>query len=133
MQLASKLLKHRKQKSALFLSQLPALVDVGFVEKVKTAGPLSISESQDDQQLNLIMDRIVRDSWGGREGCILDFFLRKEMMDGAFALCVVIAAKCSLTQACKDVVASRKIVVSEGMEAAMSCAADSALAHFQLG
>lgn len=125
-------MKHRKQKSALFLSQLPTLVDVEFVEKIKTAGPLSIRKNQDDQQLNLIMDRIVRDGWGGREGCTLDFLVRKEMKNSACALCVAVAAKCSLTQACKDAVASRKIVVSEGIEAAMCCAADSVLAHFQL-
>lgn len=58
-QISSKLLKHRKQKSALFLSQLPTLVDVEFVEKIKTAGPLSIRKNQDDQQLNLIMDRML--------------------------------------------------------------------------
>jgi hypothetical protein len=55
------------------------------------------------------------------------------MKNSACALCVAVAAKCSLTQACKDAVASRKIVVSEGIEAAMCCAADSVLAHFQLG
>lgn len=94
---------------------------------------MSISETQDEQQLNLIMDRIVRDAWDGKEGCTLDFLLRKEIEEGVFALSVAVAEKCSLPQACKDIVTSRKIIVSEGMDAAMSCAADSALAHFQLG
>eukprot|EP00590_Aulacoseira_subarctica_P009634 CAMPEP_0172433464 /NCGR_PEP_ID=MMETSP1064-20121228/68222_1 /TAXON_ID=202472 /ORGANISM="Aulacoseira subarctica , Strain CCAP 1002/5" /LENGTH=746 /DNA_ID=CAMNT_0013181387 /DNA_START=156 /DNA_END=2393 /DNA_ORIENTATION=- len=133
---AMKLLIRRKQKSALFLSQLPASVDIGFVDALhkmgEVEGPVSITENQDEQQLNLIMDRLVRDTWDGKGGCILDTLLRSELVNGSVTLSVVVAEKCVLVQACKDILASRKIVVSEGMDAAMSCAADSIFAHFQL-
>ena len=134
---AMKLLIRRKQKSALFLSQLPASVDIGFVDALhkmgEVEGPVSITENQDEQQLNLIMDRLVRDTWDGKAGCILDAVLRREHVNGSVTLSVDVAEKCVLVQACKDILASRKIVVSEGMDAAMSCAADSIFAHFQLG
>ena len=137
LRVTSKLLERRKQKSALFLCQLPSLVETGFVDTLRkmgeSEGPVSTMEWQDEQQLDLIMDRLVRDTWEGKGGCILDALCRKDGEGDGFSLSVVAAEKSSLVQACKDIVATQKLLVCEGTEAAMSCAAASILAHFHLG
>jgi len=135
---ACRLIEQRRLKSASFLTQLPSLVDTACLDSIKSGlngGPLSIMEGTDEQQLDIIMDRIVRDEFGEEGYCILDKLVRFENGNKTnFMIDIATRGKPKdiSNHLCKALSPNSPSPFDEGKAAAQNCASSSTLAHFYL-
>jgi len=155
---AANLIQLRCRQSALFLAQLPSLLDTTGIETLKEKtepfdGPKGISEDIEQEQLDLIMDRIFRDSfeqqWGNEEQLrgrekkmrnVIDSLklVRSSETNKKIKSALVRVAKESGMKMMSELICQPSLndkttfLSSEGKTSTLQCSALSAVAHLQL-
>lgn len=132
------LIEYRRQQSLSYISTLPSIVDTNYLERLDNLsmavdGPKGIPEEHDDEQMNLIMDRIVRDPSINDQESIIDN-LEYDREQKSFWLHVAKTHRLdqALSLICKPVTPRGSVIVSDDDRASLSFASSSILAHMQL-